>query len=137
MARIGSRPSGPLFAMPEVGIGFFPDVGATYALPRVPHRIGVAMALTGLRANGADMAALGLATAYVESARLPALTQALERPGDTAAIIARVRQRRRRPRRCWTHAALIERRFRATPTLASIEARCGPTDRISRSRCST
>ncbi len=57
------------FAMPEVGIGFFPDVGATWALPRVPHRIGVAMAATGLRANGADMAALGLATAYVASAR--------------------------------------------------------------------
>ncbi len=76
------------FAMPEVGIGFFPDVGATYTLPRAPHRIGVAMAATGLRANGADMAALGLATAYVESAALPALTQTLERPGDTAALIA-------------------------------------------------
>ena len=76
------------FAMPEVGIGFFPDVGATYALPRAPHRIGVAMAATGLRANGADMVALGLATAYVESARLPALTRALEQPGDTAALIA-------------------------------------------------
>ena len=76
------------FAMPEVGIGFFPDVGATYALPRAPHRIGVAMAATGLRANGADMAALGFATAYVESAALPALTLALERPGDADALIA-------------------------------------------------
>ncbi|MDE3177848.1 MAG: enoyl-CoA hydratase/isomerase family protein [Pseudomonadota bacterium] len=76
------------FAMPEVGIGFFPDVGATYALPRLPHRMGVAMAATGLRANGADMAALGLATAYVPRERLPDLTAALERPGDTSAIIA-------------------------------------------------
>ena len=75
------------FAMPEVGIGFFPDVGATYALPRVPHRIGVAMAATGLRANGADMATLGLATAFVERQRLAALAAALERPGETAAII--------------------------------------------------
>ena len=75
------------FAMPEVGIGFFPDVGATFALPRLPHRVGVAMAATGLRANGADMAALGLATHYVERARLPALAAALERPGDTTAII--------------------------------------------------
>ncbi len=75
------------FAMPEVGIGFFPDVGATWALPRVPHRIGVAMAATGLRAHGADMAALGLATAYVESRRLDGLAEALERPGDTGAII--------------------------------------------------
>ena len=76
------------FAMPEVGIGFFPDVGATYALPRVPHRIGVAMAASGLRANGADMAALGLATAFVLRERLPDLTDALERPGDTGAIIS-------------------------------------------------
>ena len=75
------------FAMPEVGIGFFPDVGATYALPRVPHRFGVAMAATGLRAKGADMAALGLATAYVESRRLGALREALEKPGDTSAIL--------------------------------------------------
>jgi enoyl-CoA hydratase len=77
-----------MFAMPEVGIGFFPDVGGTYLLPRIPHRIGVAMAATGLRAHGADMAALGLAKAYVESERLPALADALERPGDTGAIIA-------------------------------------------------
>jgi enoyl-CoA hydratase len=76
------------FAMPEVGIGFFPDVGATYALPRVPHHVGVAMAATGLRANGADMAALGLATGYVESRKLPALALALERAGDTDAVIA-------------------------------------------------
>jgi enoyl-CoA hydratase/carnithine racemase len=75
------------FAMPEVGIGFFPDVGATWALPRVAHRFGVAMAATGLRADAADMAALGLATAYVDSRRLPGLAQALERPGDTGAII--------------------------------------------------
>jgi enoyl-CoA hydratase len=76
-----------VFAMPEVGIGFFPDVGATWALPRLPHRIGVAMAATGLRASGPDMVALGLATAYLERAALPALTAALERPGNTSAII--------------------------------------------------
>ena len=76
------------FAMPEVGIGFFPDVGATYALPRLPHRVGVAFAATGLRANGVDMAALGLATAFVPRERLPDLTAALERPGETSAIIA-------------------------------------------------
>ena len=76
------------FAMPEVGIGFFPDVGATYVLPRIPRRIGVAMAATGLRANGADMAALGLASVFVDRARLADLAAALERPGDTAAILS-------------------------------------------------
>lgn len=35
-----------LFAMPEVGIGFFPDVGATYALPRLPGAFGRFLALT-------------------------------------------------------------------------------------------
>ena len=74
-------------AMPEVAIGFFPDVGATFALPRLPHRLGVAMAVTGLRARCADMAAFGLATAHVADARLPALARALERPGDTGALI--------------------------------------------------
>ncbi len=77
-----------VFAMPEVGIGFFPDVGATYALPRLPGFAGVALAATGLRINGADMAALGLATAYVESARFSALAEALTQRGDTSAIIS-------------------------------------------------
>ena len=39
------------FAMPEVGIGFFPDVGATWFLPRMPDRIGTWIALTGDRLN--------------------------------------------------------------------------------------
>jgi enoyl-CoA hydratase len=109
-----------VFAMPEVGIGFFPDVGATYALPRVPHRIGAAMAATGLRANGADMAALGLATAYVESRSLPALARALERPGDTAAVIAEFAATPP-PSALLGHAAIIEAAF-AQADASSIEA---------------
>ena len=49
-------------AMPEVAIGFFPDVGATYALPRLPGRTGTYIALTGERVRAADALALGLAT---------------------------------------------------------------------------
>ena len=45
-----------LFAMPEVGIGFFPDVGATYALPRLPGATGMYLALTGERVGRADAA---------------------------------------------------------------------------------
>jgi enoyl-CoA hydratase len=107
------------FAMPEVGIGFFPDVGGTYALPRVPHRIGVAMATTGLRANGADMAALGLATAFVERERLPALAEALERPGDTSAIIGEFASPPP-PSPLLAEASLIEAAF-AQADIASIE----------------
>ena len=44
------------FAMPEVGIGFFPDVGATWFLPRMPGELGTYCALTGERFNCADAA---------------------------------------------------------------------------------
>jgi enoyl-CoA hydratase len=58
------RFAGPntLFAMPEVGIGFFPDVGASYALPRLPGAFGVYLAMTGARIRQADIVMLGLAT---------------------------------------------------------------------------
>jgi enoyl-CoA hydratase len=65
------------FAMPEVGIGFFPDVGASYFLPRLPERIGVYLALTGARAGLGDLMALGLATAHVPSARFDTLVERL------------------------------------------------------------
>ena len=67
-----------VFAMPEVGIGFFPDVGATYFLPRMPHGFGRYFALTGLRAGPGDAVALGLAGTFTPSARFPALAEALE-----------------------------------------------------------
>ena len=66
-----------LFAMPEVGIGFFPDVGATYALARLPDRMGTYLALTGERIRAADMLALGLASHAVASASIPAIRDAL------------------------------------------------------------
>ncbi|WP_332685147.1 enoyl-CoA hydratase/isomerase family protein [Bosea sp. (in: a-proteobacteria)] len=66
-----------LFAMPEVGIGFFPDVGATYALPRLPDAAGVYLALTGARVGQADALALGLASHAVASARMAELAEAL------------------------------------------------------------
>ncbi len=109
-----------VFAMPEVGIGFFPDVGATYALPRLPHRVGVAMAATGLRANGADMAALGLATAFVESRKLPSLAEALERPGDIDAIIGEFATAPP-PSKLFAEAATLEHAF-AQADAASVEA---------------
>ena len=57
------------FAMPEVGIGFFPDVGATYALPRLPGESGLYLGLTGARVGPDDAGALGLATHVVPSER--------------------------------------------------------------------
>jgi len=59
------------FAMPETGIGLFPDVGGGWYLPRLPSRVGEFMALTGARLDGAECHYLGLATHYVEQAALP------------------------------------------------------------------
>jgi enoyl-CoA hydratase len=58
------------FAMPETGIGLFPDVGGGWHLPRLPGEIGVWLALTGARIKAADCLHAGLATHCIESARL-------------------------------------------------------------------
>jgi enoyl-CoA hydratase len=65
------------FAMPEVGIGFFPDVGATWVLPRMPGETGAWCALTGERIKTADGVATGIATHHVRSQRFPELLDAL------------------------------------------------------------
>jgi enoyl-CoA hydratase len=65
------------FAMPEVGIGFFPDVGATWFLPRLPGEFGLYCALTGERLGGADAVAAGIATHRIASRALPDLLAAL------------------------------------------------------------
>lgn len=67
-----------VFAMPEVGIGLFPDIGATWFLPRLPGRLGLYMALTGARLSPADCLYAGLSTHYMPSVRLPELSRALQ-----------------------------------------------------------
>jgi enoyl-CoA hydratase len=78
-----------VFAMPEVGIGFFPDVGAAWFLPRLPFRAGVYFALTGLRAGAGEALALGLAGTFVPSAGFPALARALEGEEPVKTALAR------------------------------------------------
>ena len=78
-----------VFAMPEVGIGFFPDVGAAWFLPRLPFRAGVYFALTGLRADAGDALALGLVETFVPSASFPALARALECDEPIKTVLAR------------------------------------------------
>ena len=77
------------FAMPETGIGLFPDVGGGWFLPRLPGRIGLWLALTGARIKAADCLHAGLASHHVPSERLPELKAALARnPQDFEALLA-------------------------------------------------
>jgi enoyl-CoA hydratase/carnithine racemase len=73
-----------LFAMPETGIALFPDVGASYFLPRLPGALGMYLGLTGTRLVGADAVHAGLATHFVPKEHLPALVAALARHGVAA-----------------------------------------------------
>jgi enoyl-CoA hydratase len=75
-------------AMPEVGIGFIPDVGGTYLLSRTPGSLGLHAGLTGAPFDGADAIALGFADHYVPHDRLADLTQAIIDVGPEAAIAA-------------------------------------------------
>jgi enoyl-CoA hydratase len=82
-----------VFAMPETGIGLFPDVGATYVLPRLPGRLGMYLGLTGARLGAADCLYAGIGTHHVESGRLEALEEALaaaDLSGDAFAAVDRV-----------------------------------------------
>ncbi|MBX3594621.1 enoyl-CoA hydratase/isomerase family protein [Sphingomonas sp.] len=75
-------------AMPETGIGLFPDVGGGWYLSRLPGRIGQYLALTGHRLDGAECLALGLATHYLDADRLDAAkARILAEPQGLAAIL--------------------------------------------------
>jgi enoyl-CoA hydratase len=69
------------FAMPETAIGFFPDIGATFFLPRLPGQLGAYLGLTGTRMQGADAIHAGLATHFIRREDVPALSQALAEDG--------------------------------------------------------
>jgi enoyl-CoA hydratase/carnithine racemase len=62
-------------AMPEISIGLFADVGGSWFLPRMPHRAGLFLALTGAGINGADACYVGLADYFIRSTDYAALLQ--------------------------------------------------------------
>lgn len=72
-ARIRIATERTIYAMPETGIGLFPDVGGGWFLPRMPGESGIFLALTGARMKAAVCLSLGIATHYVESSKLEAL----------------------------------------------------------------
>ncbi len=83
------------FAMPEVGIGFFPDVGSVYFLNRAPGEAGTVIVLTGDTFGAADMIYAGLASHYVPAAQFGnlgvKLAQAVNgRPDNAESVIAEI-----------------------------------------------
>ncbi len=74
------------FAMPEVGIGLFPDVGSVHHLWQVHYFFGHYLALTGHCISGPDMLGAGLADYYISAIRLPELLEALRAAQDDAQI---------------------------------------------------
>ena len=96
------------FAMPETGIGLFPDVGGGWHLPRLPGETGMWLALTGARLRGADCLALGIATHFVESGKVAALKDHIVSQGIEAALS----------------------RFQSDPGPAPIAAQQGDIDRL-------
>lgn len=73
-------------AMPEVGIGFIPDVGGTYLLSRAPGQLGLHAALSGAHFSGADAIALGFADHYVPQVQLRGFVAAIVADGVDAAV---------------------------------------------------
>lgn len=76
------------FAMPETGIGLFPDVGGGWYLSRLQNRLGQFLALTGARLDGAECLWAGLATHYLPAEALPEAKQRIAQGHDPAQVLA-------------------------------------------------
>jgi enoyl-CoA hydratase len=111
------------FAYPEVGIGFFPDVGATHALPRLPGKIGMWIGLTGWRCNADDGVYCGLATHRVASAQFAELESALTTDESVGEILKTFSKPREKGKLEEAHP-LIDRIF----ALPSVEEILGALD---------
>ena len=103
-----------LFAMPETGIGFFPDVGGAWFLPRMPGEIGMYLGLTGTRLGPADALYCGVATHYVPAENL---TETLDELDELVSGVADLG-----PAPLAEHRAAIDRCFSGDSIEAIIEA---------------
>lgn len=115
-----------LFAMPETGIGFFPDVGGSYFLPRLPARTGFYLGLTGARLDGATATRLGIATHYVPAGVLAEVEAELVAGAPIADILERLAVE---PVPGGLETAAIQRHF-AAPTIGEILASLAAEDGV-------
>ena len=101
------------FAMPEVGIGFFPDVGASHLLPDLGGSFGMYLALTGNRIGYGDALWSGLANYTMKAEYQAGLIERLAETGDADLGSARGvgQASRETDRRCWTRSpSTLQRR---------------------------
>ena len=106
------------FAMPETGIGLFPDVGGGWWLPRMPGETGMWLALTGARIKAADCLLLGIATDHVPAADVDALKAEIVADPDAVDTLLTEREGDAGEPPLAAHQDLIERAFAA----ATVEA---------------
>ncbi|KEG15596.1 enoyl-CoA hydratase/isomerase family protein [Trypanosoma grayi] len=104
-----------LFAMPETAIGLFPDIGASWFLPRLSFPgLGLYLGLTGARLKGADLAQVGLATHFVPSEHFERLEERLcniNDPAEVEACLAEFAVKKLPPFSLETHRKTLENVF--------------------------
>lgn len=100
-----------LFAMPETGIGLFPDVGGGWFLPRLQGEVGTWLALTGQRLMGADVKAAGIGTHYVAASELAGLKRDLISGAESVETVLRRYDRAVAPSSYGEHLEAINRIF--------------------------
>ena len=117
-----------MFAMPETGIGLFPDVGGTYFMPRCPGETGMYMGLTGARLKAGDALYAGVGTSFVPRDRLSALRQALKTFADVDEAIQQYAGKAD-PETLAMHRGAIDRHFLQTTVEDVVESlKADPTD---------
>jgi enoyl-CoA hydratase len=99
-----------LLAMPETGIGLFPDVGASYYLSHMPGQLGVYLGLTGNRVQAADILYTGFGTDFAPSAVIGEIAQALENE-EPDAVLTRLAAPLDEVPPLQAHRAVIDRCF--------------------------
>ena len=98
------------FAMPETGIGFFPDVGGSYVLPRMKGQTGTYCGLSAARLKQADCFALGLATHMISGSRFDEIIERIA-DGETIDAVLDPYHEDKAPNLSDQHLALIDEVF--------------------------
>jgi enoyl-CoA hydratase/carnithine racemase len=106
-----------LFAMPETGIGLFPDVGGSYFLPRLPGELGMYIALTGARLAPSDMVYSGIATHFIPLAKFAGIAARLSEGEPANGVLDSLKEDSGPPPLA-AHRATVDRVFAAS----SVEA---------------